>query len=98
MPKYTSISKSSPEGITVGLIDSIITAAHVLSGREFIHPVVLEALKDLRQDSDVRRLLSDPIPAWTCWHCGYQWIGEHAPTFCSCGSSVWNKPKVAPHV
>jgi hypothetical protein len=45
------------EGVTVGLIDSIITAARVLAGRDLQSPAILEALKDLRSDEDVARLI-----------------------------------------
>jgi len=45
------------DGITVGLIDSIITAARVLVDRPQCADSVQEALKDLRSDTDVRYLL-----------------------------------------
>ena len=48
----------SPEGVTVGLIDSIITAARVLRGCDLSHPAVREALADLAEDEDVARLTS----------------------------------------
>ncbi|WP_344890488.1 hypothetical protein [Actinomadura meridiana] len=48
----------SPEGVTVGLVDSIITAARVLRGRDLDHPAVREALADLAEDEDVARLMS----------------------------------------
>lgn len=47
------------EGITVGLIDSVITVARVLAKRDLSTPAVLEALRDLRTDSDVASLLRE---------------------------------------
>ena len=102
MPKRTSTSKSdcrSPEGITVGLIDSIITAARVLSYRQFTHAAVLEALKDLREDSDVKRLLGAyvQLPEWVCRKCDYRWFGKCAPGVCVCGFTQWSKVETLPH-
>jgi hypothetical protein len=48
----------SSEGVTVGLIDGIITAARVLRDRDLSHPAVREALADLREDEDVAHLVS----------------------------------------
>jgi hypothetical protein len=48
----------SPEGVTVGLVDSIITSARVLRGRDLSAPAVIEALRDLRADEDVAALLA----------------------------------------
>lgn len=47
----------TPEGITVGLIDSLISIARVLAVRDLNPPAVVEALRDLRDDSDIRILL-----------------------------------------
>jgi hypothetical protein len=47
-------------GVTVGLIDSIITMARVLSGRVLDSVEVQEALQDFREDGDVRALLGVP--------------------------------------
>lgn len=47
----------SVEGITVGLIDSIITAARVLRGRDQSSEAVAMALEDLRADEDVRAVM-----------------------------------------
>lgn len=49
----------SPEGITVGLIDAIIAAAHALQGRDLSSPAVQEALKDLAGDKELRFLLEE---------------------------------------
>lgn len=49
-------------GVTVGLIDSIITAARVLSAREKSSVEVQEALKDLRSDEDVVNLIVGVTP------------------------------------
>lgn len=45
-------------GTTVGLIDAIITAARVLAARNLDDPAVTPALRDLRADPDVRRLIN----------------------------------------
>lgn len=52
------------EGVTVGLVDALITTARVLVGRDLTTPAVREALDDLRQDEDVAALLApaDPKP------------------------------------
>ncbi len=47
------------EGTTVGLIDSVITVARVLAKRDLSTPAVLDALRDLRTDSDVASLLRE---------------------------------------
>lgn len=47
----------SPEGVTIGLIDGIITAARVLATRDLEHPQITEALHDLTDDEDVARLM-----------------------------------------
>lgn len=47
----------SVDGITVGLIDSIITAARVLRGRDQSSEAVAMALEDLRADEDVRAVM-----------------------------------------
>jgi hypothetical protein len=40
-------------GITVGLIDAIISIARILSKRDLIDSSIKEALKDLSSDEDV---------------------------------------------
>lgn len=42
----------SDEGVTVGLLDSVITLCRVLRGRDIASDAVQEALKDLAQDED----------------------------------------------
>lgn len=44
-------------GVTLGLVDAIISVARVLAKRDLSHPDVLEVLKDLRADEDVAYLL-----------------------------------------
>ena len=56
-PRPNTTDCRSPEGVTVGLVDCIITAARVLRGRDLRAPAVVEALRDLRADEDVRSLL-----------------------------------------
>ena len=46
----------SEEGVTVGLIDALITIAHALSGRNLESQHVKEALKDLYSDADMRAI------------------------------------------
>lgn len=47
----------SEEGITVGLLDAIISIARIVSRRDLSSSNILEALKDLRSDEDVKRLM-----------------------------------------
>lgn len=47
----------SYDGITVGLIDTIINSARLLKGRDMMPPAVQEAMRDLRHDEDVERLV-----------------------------------------
>ena len=47
------------EGITIGLIDSIITISRVLKSRDFNTYEIKEALKDLRVDEDLKFILYD---------------------------------------
>ena len=47
----------SDEGVTVGLIDAIITLGKVLADRDFTPPAVVEALKDLADDEDVKIIM-----------------------------------------
>lgn len=51
------IDCDSEEGVTIGLIDAIITAAHVLRGRDLTSSGVQEAIMDLRSNWLVRSLM-----------------------------------------
>lgn len=51
----------SDDGVTVGLIDGIISSARVLAKRDLSPPAVAEALKDLRADEDVAQLLGRDV-------------------------------------
>lgn len=51
----------SDEGVTMGLIDGAIAIFRVLRLRDLTHPVVVEALRDIRADEDVRSVLLDPL-------------------------------------
>lgn len=51
-----TIDCTSEEGITIGLIDSILAAANALYGRDLRHPQVIEALNDLRSSRNVQVL------------------------------------------
>ena len=48
----------SEEGVTVGLIDALISIARVLAVRDLTPPAVREALLDLAEDEDVRKIMS----------------------------------------
>ncbi len=66
----------SEDGITVGLIDSIITSCRVLSSRDLTCEAAVEALRDLRSDSDVSLIKPNhseqarEVLEWAvdCWH------------------------------
>lgn len=50
MTTHTTTECRTPDGITVGLLDSINTIAQLLVIRDFSAPEVQEALRDLRDD------------------------------------------------
>lgn len=69
-PQETFTDCRSESGITVGLIDTIITAARVLRDRDMSSEEVTEALKDLASDEDVARIIQQAqlkpvIEIWT---------------------------------
>ncbi len=47
----------SNTGITVGIIDAIVTLCRLLHGRDMDTPEIVEALKDIGSDEDFSRLL-----------------------------------------
>lgn len=47
----------SEEGITVGLIDSIISISRILAKRSFENRDVVEAFKDLADDEDLKTII-----------------------------------------
>lgn len=49
----------SEEGITISLIDTIITITYLLKERDLKHPAVVEALRDLRSAPEFTRLLEE---------------------------------------
>jgi len=51
----------SEVGITVGLVDGMISMARVLRHRDLSSPEVQEALKDLQSDEDVAFLLEEKL-------------------------------------
>ena len=52
--KIPTVDCRSEEGITIGLIDSLISIARVLSKRDLkASDQIKEALKDLRSDEDI---------------------------------------------
>jgi hypothetical protein len=48
----------SPEGVTIGLIDAILSVARIAAKRDLKNPAVQEALKDLAEDEDVHAVLN----------------------------------------
>lgn len=46
-------------GITVGIVDSLITMCRLLALRDLSAAEVQEALKDLRQDEDLRKVIGE---------------------------------------
>lgn len=46
----------SEEGVTIGLLDSIIFIARVLAKRDFQPQEIQSALRDFRNDEDVKKL------------------------------------------
>lgn len=52
-----AIDCRSDEGVTVGLVDSLIAISRVLSRRDLTPGPVREALKDLSDDEDLRFIL-----------------------------------------
>lgn len=48
----------SEEGITVGLIDSLIAVARIAAKRPLDSPAIQEALQDLASDEDIKFLLN----------------------------------------
>jgi DNA-binding CsgD family transcriptional regulator len=57
-PQPEPLDCRSETGITVGLVDSLITMCRVLALRDLSAPEVREALKDLKQDEDLRKVLN----------------------------------------
>ncbi|MBX4189829.1 hypothetical protein KW791_00825 [Candidatus Parcubacteria bacterium] len=55
--KHTSTDCRDEDGITVGLVDSIISIARILVKRDLASPAVSEALKDLQNDEDVSKVV-----------------------------------------
>lgn len=51
------IECKSIDGVTIGLIDSLITISHVLARRDLSSYEVREALADLQSDKDARALI-----------------------------------------
>jgi hypothetical protein len=47
----------SEVGVTVGLVDALISIARVLAKRDLTSPDTLEAIKDLRSDEDIAYLI-----------------------------------------
>jgi hypothetical protein len=58
MKQHDALDCRSEEGVTVGLIDALITLARVLTDRDFTPPAVVEALKDLADDEDIQKIMN----------------------------------------
>lgn len=54
-----AIECGSEEGVTIGLIDSLMSITYALQGRDLTHPAIIEALKDLRHNKQLKALLYD---------------------------------------
>lgn len=54
----TTTDCRSDVGVTVGLVDALISIARVLARRDLAVPDVAEALADLRDDEDMRAILA----------------------------------------
>lgn len=54
----TTTDCRSDVGVTVGLVDALISIARVLARRDLAVPDVAEALADLRDDEDIRAILA----------------------------------------
>lgn len=55
----TTTDCRSDVGVTVGLVDALISIARVLARRDLAVPDVAEALADLRDDEDMRAIIAD---------------------------------------
>lgn len=55
--EHVTVDCRSEEGITTGLLDTIMMCCAVLKGRDLSHAQVAEALKDLRSDETLRALM-----------------------------------------
>lgn len=64
MPTETYTDCRSEEGITVGLIDTIMTAARILAGRDLSSAPVKEALRDMAHDEDVKLVMELAQSQW----------------------------------
>lgn len=47
------------EGVTVGLVDALISIGRILANRDLNQPAVREALKDLADDEDMAKILME---------------------------------------
>jgi hypothetical protein len=66
MTKYPNCMTDcqTEDGITVGIIDSIITASHILSKRDLTSVDVFEAISDLKSQSFLVSLITQPQLEW----------------------------------
>jgi hypothetical protein len=55
---HTTTDCRDENGITVGLIDALISIVRVLSKRELKASAIQEALKDLVNDEDLKKILN----------------------------------------
>ncbi len=59
----TSTDCCTPEGIAVGLVDSLITISRVLMTMDLTHPAVQEALKDFGTDDGIQAIIVAAVNA-----------------------------------
>jgi hypothetical protein len=58
-----TIDCRSEAGVTMGLIDAMISIARIAAKRDLKNPAVQEALKDLAEDEDIKQVLSAALYA-----------------------------------
>jgi hypothetical protein len=56
-PHHITTDCRDEDGITVGLIDALLSIFRILVKRDLKHPAVIEALKDLSDDEDLQEIL-----------------------------------------
>lgn len=57
MSNTVSTNCRDEEGVTVGLVDALISIGRILAQRDLDQPAVREALKDLADDEDIAKIL-----------------------------------------
>lgn len=83
----------SEEGVTIGLIDSLITQARLLSGRSLDTENIQEALNDLRADADIKKIFLYPTAQKTPPCVGHDKETENGISFQQWVDSTEELPK-----